>query len=273
MDEQFYQRFRKHYEDRHPASVPKLENFIVASDYPPWLSKVVFAMFVTSSLLSGVHTAPTAYDSIEKAKVAEPIRQIVALGTFIFDELGILTSSYLLFKRFNWFAFLMATMCVVIAIVANLHSVSKALETPDFGTQVVGVALGIGAPLVALLSGKLFVTMSRADDKASSESRKKFATAQKKWDDEILKAMEKELKKRETSRNFAKTDEEKPVHETSRTPAKPRVKIHEVAKQVRENGDEGLSAAEMMEKYEIGLGSTTKVRDILSANGHGIGNS
>src|SRR3990167_9411478 len=50
----------------------------------------------------------------------------------------------------------------------------------------------------------------------------------------------------------------------------PRVDLREVAKQVYENGDIELRAIEMMAKYNISMGSTSKVREMLqSANGHG----
>lgn len=59
------------------------------------------------------------------------------------------------------------------------------------------------------------------------------------------------------------------VHETRSTP-KPRVKLHEVAALVKANGDQHLGAEEMSEKYQIAIGSTTKIREILKAqNGNG----
>lgn len=63
--------------------------------------------------------------------------------------------------------------------------------------------------------------------------------------------------------------EEKAVMKLSRSEAnKPRVKLREVAQLVRDNNDGNLPAVELMQKYGISLGSTTKIRELVnSSNG------
>lgn len=61
-----------------------------------------------------------------------------------------------------------------------------------------------------------------------------------------------------------------------KAPGNPRVNLREIARKIHENGDTELRAADWMEKYNISMGSTTKIRGILKArgekgfnNGHG----
>jgi hypothetical protein len=53
------------------------------------------------------------------------------------------------------------------------------------------------------------------------------------------------------------------VEQASRHPFGKRKRIKEIARQVHENGDEAMSANDMMAKYNISLGSTSKIREML----------
>ena len=64
-------------------------------------------------------------------------------------------------------------------------------------------------------------------------------------------------------KDFMKSGETEISPQISRNSVKTRVKLHEVARQVHENGDAELPVREMMEKYNISLGSTTKIREML----------
>lgn len=46
-----------------------------------------------------------------------------------------------------------------------------------------------------------------------------------------------------------------------------RVNLQSIAQRVRENGDESLSTLDMMEKYGVSMGSTSKIREMLNGNG------
>ncbi len=183
-----YQEFRKDYDEQHPASMPTYEPPI--ADNPHWMVWATLAMFVCAAALSGVHTVPTAYITIEAIKVAEYVRQPVAMGTFIFVELGILMSSYTMFKKWSWIAFSILLLCIVIAVVANLYSVFQAIRTEDLGAMVVGVALGIGAPLIAMMSGKQYVNLHRSEQIAEMRARQKYRDESLQYDIEVQDAWE-----------------------------------------------------------------------------------
>lgn len=182
-----YQTFRIEYERQHKASIPVKKR---TNEYPSLLVWAVLAMFLCAALLSGVHTAPTAYQTIEGSKVSEIVRQAAALATFGFVELGILVSSYLLFKRSanEYFALSVLIICSFIAMAANLYSVSKALQSDDFGSVIVGVSIGIGAPLIAALTGKVFVNLHHSNDLSEQRANEQYKQAMTLFESDILNA-------------------------------------------------------------------------------------
>lgn len=265
-----YNEFRQQYEDQHPASVPRME--VEMNEYPPWVRPAVLLTFVCAALVSGVHTVPTVWKSIEVGTIiTEVIRNVISVASLVAVEMAILLSAYLMAKGVR-LAYFVTFIASSVAVMANLYSVVTAFNTSDDkGALAVAVVLGIGAPLIALFTGKMFVDIHRADRIQDARAHKLFREASVAWDKEVGAAFKKYQKEHagEISRNFMKSDEAPPLHEVSRNPVKPRVKLHEVAKEIHENGDAGLSASEMMEKYSISLGSTTRVREILnSRNGH-----
>ena len=179
-----FQRFKQEYQEQHPASVPVMED--VMKEYPDWIIWATLAMFVCAAMLSGVHTVPTAYATIEAVKVAEYIRQPVSLGTFVFIEVGILVTSFLLFKKWSWLAFGVLVFCLMIAMAANLYSVSKAIQSQDAGSIIVGALLGIGAPLIAMMSGKMYVNIHRAHVIAVKQAQLKYREDCKVYDNMII---------------------------------------------------------------------------------------
>jgi hypothetical protein len=182
-----YAEFRKQYEEQHPASVPRLE--FEMSDYPRWVQWAVGVMFIAAALASGVHTVPTAYKTIESIYVAEWVRQISGISAFMFVELGILISAYILFKNWSLLVLVISIVCIGIAMVANLYSVTLALQTDvDNGAVFVAIFFGIGAPLVAALSGKVYVNVHRADRIVDVRARTKYKEDAVAWDSEIERA-------------------------------------------------------------------------------------
>lgn len=266
-----YEEFRTQYEKQHPASIPQIEYEV--HEYQAWVRWAVFFTFVCAAMVSGIHTVPTVWQSIEVNEiVTEAMRTVVAYASLFAIELAILLSAYLMAKGVK-LAYFVMVIASLVAVLANLYSVGRAFDTGgESFALVVSVALGIGAPMIALFSGKMFVDIHRADRIQDAKAKRTYKEACIAWDSEIEKAWkghQKGLEKRENSRNFTKSGEHLEVHESSRTSPKPRVKIHEIAAQVRENGDEHLSVSELMQKYDISQGSTTKIRDILrSKNGH-----
>lgn len=179
-----FEQFEDDWLRQHRSSIPTHR---IALEYPPLLTWAVLAMFLCAALLSGVHTAPTAYQTIEASKVSELVRQAAALATFGFVELGILVSSYLLFKRSSneWFALGVLIICSFIAMAANLYSVSKALQADDFGSVVVGVSIGIGAPLIAALTGKVFVNLHQSNANAERRANDLYEQAMQKLEEDV----------------------------------------------------------------------------------------
>lgn len=180
-----YSDFRKQYEEQHPASVPRLE--YEASDFPKWFGFAVLFMFVTASLFSGVHTVPTAYRLVETL-VAEEARQLAGLASFAFIEMGILVSAYHLFKSWSWTIFAIFIVCILMAMGANLVSVSRAVEGGDLGDTIVAVLFGVGAPLVATLCGKSYVSLNRSDRVLETRAQTRLQEKSVKHDKEVERA-------------------------------------------------------------------------------------
>lgn len=183
---QTYQEFRAEYDEQHPASIPVYEPPL--AENPRWMIWATLGMFICAAVLSGVHTVPTAYSTIEAGKVAEWVRQLAAMGAFIFVEVGILMTSYTMFKKWSWIAFLILLLSIAIAIVANLYSVFHAMQTDDIGAIMVGVALGIGAPLIAMMSGKQYVQLHRSEQIAEIRTRQKYREDKLQYDAEVQSA-------------------------------------------------------------------------------------
>lgn len=263
-----YHDFRRQYEEQHPASVPVEAANI--SEYPWWLTYAVGAMFVASAFFSGVHTIPIAHDAIDAEKVVEILRAIGGISAFLFVESGILVSAYMLVKKFNIAMLVILFIAVVVAMGANLYSVAHALQSDRMDTFTKGITIlfGVVAPLIAGLSGGVFVWLHQSELAANEDNKARHRENCIAWDKEILR----EYNKAKKAEDAAQKDDFTKFHENVRekdVSSKPRVKLHEVAKQVHENGDSQLSTEEMMEKYQISLGSTTKIRDMLSkSNGH-----
>lgn len=263
-----YDEFRQRYEKMHKASVPVEETYM--GEYPEWVTLAVGAMFITAAFFSGVHTVPIAHEAIDALKVWEGFRVIGGLSAFIFVEMGVLVSAYMLVKRWSLVMIVILIITIFVAMGANLYSVSKAFAantTMDDFTKALTILFGGVAPLIAALAGGVFVWLHQSDRVADARAKARFKEQKIAWDKEIEKAYKKlyPVEGQGVSRNFMK----------SREAPKARVKLHEVAREIHENGDADMSAAEMMVKYNISMGSTTTVRKILKGkgrytNGHAV---
>lgn len=273
-----YDEFRAWYVKTHQSSVP-VEPRQVRSVYPRWLRIVVLVMFICAALLSGVHTVPTVYAGIERQHVHETVRQIVALASFVAIDLAIFVATYAKLRGNKRLVTTMLIVVFTVALVSNVNSVMKALGSTagtDFWTTAVGVILGFGAPLIALLAGEIFVSMHTADQEASSEAEDKYRREMKDFEAIVLREFKKYTQANKPVKSGEFHETSNGVHETSvklhevNFSPKPRVKLHEVAREIHENGDADLSSQEMMTKYGISLGSTTKIREMLkNGSGHG----
>lgn len=187
---QTYQEFRKQYEQQHPASVPRRRKKI-KREYPLLIELSVLVMFVCAALLSGVHTVPTVYAGMEIRVTSELVRQVVSLGSFVAIELAIFMSAYLLDKQ-RTIAWTVLIVTFLVATVSNVNSVSKALAQDDTWARVITLALGVGAPFIALMSGKLYIVISESNRKHSEVSDAEFERVSIRFDASVLEAWEKQ---------------------------------------------------------------------------------
>lgn len=183
-----YSEFRAQYEAQHPASVPVLR--YEASMYPAWVKWAVLAMFMAAALISGVHTVPTVYETIEASKVAPQIHEIAALASFVAVELAILLSAYLLLYN-PWLGWTLLLTTAFVAAIANLQSSMSALSGKDDWTRLVAVVMGLAAPLIVLASGKLLVSIFKTERTIDGRAEERFRAECKDFDAVVLVAYEK----------------------------------------------------------------------------------
>jgi hypothetical protein len=185
-----YHEFRNQYEAQHPASVPVLRYELAA--FPAWVRWAVMAMFMAAAVISGVHTVPTVYQTIESGKVAPLVHDIAALSSFIAVELAILLSAYLL-KRNRGLGWLLLITTSFVAGIANLQSSLTAMsgKQADAWTQIVAVSVGLAAPLIVLASGKLLVDIFNGERTVNARADERYHEECKKFDAEVLAAFEK----------------------------------------------------------------------------------
>jgi len=191
-----YQEFRSQYEVQHPSSVPVLRYEM--SVFPRWVRWAVMAMFASAAIISGVHTVPTVYATIEASKVAPWVHQAAALASFVAVELAILLSAYLL-KHNPWLGWMLLIITSVVASIANLQSSLSAMNGKDGWTQLVAVTVGIAAPLIVLASGKLLVNIFNGERSVNGRAEERFRDECRTFDAEVLSAFEKFSKSKKAS--------------------------------------------------------------------------
>lgn len=191
-----YDEFRQQYEAQHPASVPVLRYEM--SVYPAWVRWAVIAMFIAAAIISGVHTVPTVYQTIEADKVAPLVHDIAALASFIAVELAILLSAYLL-KRNARLGWLLLITTSFVAGIANLQSSMTAMAGKDDWTRIVAIAVGLAAPLIVLASGKLLVDIFSGERTISGRAEERYLEACKSFDAEVLAAFKRDGKRQLSS--------------------------------------------------------------------------
>ena len=196
-----YEDFRADYEKRHPASVPKLKPELDV--YPPWLERIVGLMFICASLLSGVHTVPAVRNGMDTGFWGIHIINAIALTSYIAIELVFFVAAYALMRRpkpgvlanlaQNWHIYLTLLAAFIVAMVANLNENNKAYASQDVGTIIVAAVLGVGAPFIAFMAGKMFVDIHRARRSIGVAAQEVYEKAMVAWDKLIDREYRKEL--------------------------------------------------------------------------------
>lgn len=271
MDIQSYEEYEQDWKRSHKADIPRKKR---ASSFREFFWIGFWVMVATgAAIFSATHTIPAAELTIFKDV---PYRGNLAITAFVIVELVIFGAAAGR-HDIGWLKWLLLGS-VLVALAGNISSSIRAVSENggDIINQIGGILLAVIAPITALAAGEvLHIQLDKRNEKIDAAD----SEFQQKWKDmetkirTAYKRYEKEVKT-EISRNFMKNREMNEVHETSQKSSevpKPRVKLHEVAREIYENGDKELSTSEMMEKYGIGLGSTSKIRDILKSNGFSNG--
>lgn len=176
-----YDEFRADYLRRHPSSIPKRAR--ARHEYGRLVLTGVLLMYLSSAGLSGVHTAPTVYQAIDSRYTTEFVRQAVSIGSFAAVELAIPLSAFM--NRAQRLARWVLATSFLIAVIANITSTLNAQTSRDVGAVIVSFALGIGAPLIALMSGEMLVQISASRRTVSAEIDREFAEAMRQLDQVI----------------------------------------------------------------------------------------
>lgn len=190
---QTYEEFREQWMKQHPASVPAEPKPVLP--HPRWLPAAVMLMFIGAVVLSAVHTIPTMYDAIPVNDVISDLtRRLAAHASVIVVELSLFVSVYASAGHRSWSYYVIQAVAFVGALAANLYSVSHSFLAGNAGGTVTGVIIGTLPPLVALLSGEVFVRMHQANAKAIQEAITRYQEAMKVLDAVINSAFSKAIK-------------------------------------------------------------------------------
>lgn len=269
MTDDGYIAFRKQYEARHPASIPRRRR--VLSDYPGWLRAATFVMFFCSALLSGVHTVPVVRAGIP-ASVPPQIADVVAATAFVSVEIAILLSSYAMLGGGGVFVAGVLGLATLTALTANVYSVVRAYQDStgsDPGTLVVAVITGVVAPGIAFLSGKMYVQMGRADRQERERAEAEYRRACQDWDVRIEREWAR-YQRQGHVRNTVRSDSGRPigVRDAVRSDGNldtPRMTGQRAADIVREYLDAhpdaaSLSVRDLAERLGVGKSTVAAVR-------------
>lgn len=200
-----YEDFREQWKSRHPASVPQKVDIVLP--YPQWLPGAVLVMFLSAVLLSAVHTIPTMYDAIPVSDViGEVVRRAAAHAAVFVIELSLFIAVYASASGKALTYTIIECVAFVGALAANLHSVLSTVENGDIGGVIVGVIVGSLPPLVAALSGAVYVRMHRANSRARYEADSAYREDMKVLDSVILTAYKKYEKEASALVLSAQTD-------------------------------------------------------------------
>lgn len=269
-----YQTFRLQYEEQHPASIPILEED--THEYPVWLLPITLVMFVAASIVSGAHTVSTVRQTLDASLIPQASKDLVAYSAYFAFELALLVSVFSWIRKTNRWISYMATMVVFTVIVlANVQDVAHSATSGAWFATFVVVGLGVGTPLVALLSGKLFVDVYRTNRGSSSRAKAAYQEALKQWDTTIFRAwssyqksVEKQTRVASTvdKRLFTQTDSRQTGVGYTRVASAVDKTIH----YLHDNPDGiELSVRELGEAVGVGKDSASKGRKAYLQNGNG----
>lgn len=172
-----FEEYRADWLVKHPSFSPQPPRHATQSG--GWIQIGILCMFVAAAAISGAHTVPTIYATLE-SNLPELLRVIVSVSGFAAVELAMFLTSYARMVG-NRTATVNLTLgvTVLMALFANVTSTAKALNAgADGWSMVVSIVMGVGVPLVALLAGEMVAhsqqQRSAVQDAAWSEYRTKL---------------------------------------------------------------------------------------------------
>jgi hypothetical protein len=269
-----YQEFRTQYEAQHPASIPRMGKAM--SDYPAWLQPLTLIMFIAVSLVSGAHTVSTVHETLEASLIADNIKAIVPYAAFFAFELALFVSVFSWLRKHSlWLPYLSTATVFIVIVVANLQDVPRSLGFDNMMLSTITIGLSFGTPLVALLSGKLFVDIYRANRMIHVKTQEEYTQALKQWDATINGAWTK-YQKEQTAREKVHEPKQRlqsfhEVHENFMKPVKrtaTREKVHEY---LHENPDAiHMQVSELAGALGLSIGLVSEERNNWKQenNGH-----
>lgn len=193
-----YDEFREQYEKQHPASVPRLQE--MSSEYPWWLSPLALLMFLAASLVSGVHTVSTMRATMQASLVAtENIKDLISLSAFFGFEIALFVSVFSWIRQqHRWLSYLATAVVFIVILLANIQDIQNSAQQAAIAGIIV-LGIGIGTPLVALVSGKLFVDIYHSNRRIDIRAQERYQEALKQWDAIINREYSKASKSMEPS--------------------------------------------------------------------------
>lgn len=263
-DKMDYESFEKDWLKRHKGSrirPPTISSWGLIGGILIWA-----IIAIGAAIVSGAHSIPAILQTIPPM-ILSPLREGLSLFGFTIFEMLIFAGA--LYRHDTKFATAGLLLSLLGALAANIGSsiYSVMLNKGNGLDLVVALVLALIAPLAAFLAGEMVHRLFVEHGKVKREKIADYDGSRRKLDTLINREFVKHQKTSSISRNPFMNDGEIPdLHESSRNSVKPRVKLHEVARRVHENGDSNLATREMMAKYEISLGSTTKIREMLKGN-------
>jgi hypothetical protein len=263
-----YQEFRKRYEEMHPASVPVPD--VELSHYPDWLRYVVALMYACAAIVSGAHTIPLVQGTLELPSrvpvIGVPLANVVALAAFGFIELVLLAVPFALMYFSSWLTVGILAISATAAMTANIYSVVQKMKAENPGELFVALVIGIAAPGVCTLSGKLYVAMHGSRRSIQTRASATYRQACKDFDALVLRAWKQEQKEHKPSvRPTVRLSERTPSDRTEVSPGdKVRAYLdsHPEAK--------GLSVRDLSGMLSVGRDTVHRVKREYESNGYGV---
>jgi hypothetical protein len=273
INEMDYPSFREQYELQHPASVPMIETD--TNEYPTWLLPITLVMFIAASIVSGAHTVSTVRQSLESSLIPQASKDIVAYSAYFAFELALLVSVFSWIRRTNrWISYLATLVVFTVIVLANVQDVAHSTIAGAWFTVFVVIGLGVGTPLVALLSGKLFVDVYRTNKASGSKAKVEYQEALKQWDATINRAYTSYQKQNAQPSSLASNQGSRLSTQTgNRQTGSGYNRVSsavEIAYSYLQDNPEAseLSVRELGERAGVGKDSASKAKKQYLSNGH-----